>query len=51
MTPPTTTTICWLDTNGCDQTWHAVTRDDDGMLHVVHADDEDCEEAECMVQQ
>ena len=42
-------TIAWIDTNGCDQFWHAIVRDGDGMLHVAHADYADCEEAECMV--
>lgn len=37
----------WIDTNGCDEHFHCFHRDEEGKWTVRHADNSECEEAEC----
>ncbi len=41
MTPPTTTTICWLDTNDCPRAFHEFSDS-----NCVHGGDAECPDSE-----
>jgi len=40
------TMIEWIDTNGCAQSYHSFTRDDEGRIVCLHASGEECEVTE-----
>ena len=39
-------TIGWIDTHGCDQSFHCINRDENGKPVVCHSDDTVCEHTE-----
>ena len=43
---PTTTTIAWIDTNDCGQSYHELVRDEDSRVHVLHVNGRECDECE-----
>lgn len=41
----------WLDTNGCPESFHTISRDTEGYYRVFHGDGEVCEQTEFKIEE
>lgn len=41
----------WIDTNECEETFHEIKRDEEGVWTAYHADESVCEDSEFNVRE